>query len=99
MCKIYYANGFTYIGPPEDAPKFGVVAIMQKRTDGRYRVAHRADFYLYDNHWLELDIHGLVDYSINKPGHLVIAGRTVDPVKYDEIMQLATEDMKLAEVG
>lgn len=91
--KIYYDDGSTFTGLPEDAPKYGVVAILQERTDGRFRIAHKADFYLYNGHWLELDAHGLVDYSINVPGHIVLAGRTIDPVQYDHIMEQARKGM------
>ena len=94
--RIYYENGETFEGNPEDAPAFGVVDILQwdNRTEKR-RHTCGGDYYLYDKQtdsWLAVDIIGLIDHLAHDGWCLVRFGRTVPNDTYWRIFDRVAKD-------
>lgn len=93
--RIYYDDGRTFNhtnGPPENAPPWGVIDIIQwdLRTDKRYH--QTGDYYCFESdYWFACDLMGLIDYLARGKG-IVKFGRTIPTMKYNKIRQQASED-------
>lgn len=93
MYRVYYADGTTFDGDPEDAPGLGVVVIPQDDPDvGRMMMA-RWDYYCWhDGQWWGHDLVGMV-LCLAKPGwSRVLIGETVSQEKYATIYARALAD-------
>jgi hypothetical protein len=91
---IYYDDGSTYDGPPEDAPGLGVQVIVCQ-VDGQSKFVVGADFYCWhadDGQWWGADVFGLMDH-LQQPGwKRVLFGRTISNADHGRIMARAMED-------
>ena len=98
--KVWYDNGATYTGPPEQAPKRGVICIAQKDPDCGRTICRSDDFYIYSIFdgrpgWQGVDQFGLHDYLIEPGYKLVLFGRTIGNNEYKEILRKAIYDPDL----
>lgn len=96
MWRIYYDSGEVFSstdGEPEDAPSFGVIAIV---NIGKH-IQNRYDWYYWqaeENQWWGSDIHGLLDQLLhNKPIKAIKQGRNTEDTLYAEIISRATKDL------
>jgi hypothetical protein len=91
--KIYYSDGTTYTGVPENAPAFGVqVIVHQDKEHGKYLV-HNYDYYWYlNNRWEGGDIVGLIDYLAFHRPSIVCFGRIISNEEFQEIYSTALMD-------
>lgn len=95
MIIIFYADGSTYQDGPANAPKVGVIAIVQPNGDSPgHHVIQKGDFYLWreDWHggmWQAADRDGKETY-MRQPGWKVrLCGESVPNDVYEEITQRA----------
>lgn len=94
---IYYADGSTYEGEPQLAPKRGVIAILQKIPDDpNWHVLQEVDFYLWreDWHggiWQGADLMGKTLYELDPGWKLPLFGESVPGDLYDEIIEAALD--------
>jgi hypothetical protein len=70
--RVYYGDGSTFDGVPEDAPTWDVQAIVQPHIEsGRYIIC-LYDYYIYrEGRWFGVDNVGAIDYLL----HYVKLGR------------------------
>lgn len=102
MWRIYYADGSVYTdrdGPVEDAPAWGVVAIVEyNQVDGK-RMIVNADYYVWEDrgmgpHWWEANQLGLIDYLQRNGWKKVVFGRLIENDQYNEIRSQAYKEME-----
>lgn len=97
MYKIFYDDGSTYTGNPENAPVFGVLVIVEDDKDYGRRMVHHFDYYCWDNRgdsmqWFPSDFTGLIDY-LSSPGFKrVLIGRYVSDKLFTKIFTTALND-------
>ena len=94
--RIYYSDGSTFEGLPEDAPADGVIIIATyEETIGRC-LLHGWDWYLYrrSEGWYGADLHGVIDHFKNFPldFYALKQGRTVSTKKFREILKRANKE-------
>ena len=97
LFRIYYDDENIYDGPPEEAPRLGVQAIVQFTEHEGRSVYSGEDYYWWDDDgtWRGGDLFGLFDYLI-RPGYkLVLFGRLIHNAKYKEILDLAHKDSEI----
>lgn len=64
-CRIYYADGATYSGPPERAPRRNVIGIATEKPGGGVGLQYgdpRTYYVWHDGGWIGTDLPGLFDY-------------------------------------
>lgn len=91
--KIYYRDGSTYVGPPENAPILGVVLVVEfDRNHGR-RIVGKYDYYTwYKGHWFGGDRETMIAY-MNEPGwKKYLVGVMVHPEDWHEFWNIAEND-------
>lgn len=96
--RVYYDDGSTFDGPPEDTPTTGVIAIVQPDPDHGRMVLSRWDYYdFHDNgQWWGHDIFGLFD-CLTRPGwKRVLFGRTIETARFRQIVARAEADPDFA---
>lgn len=66
--KVYYRDGSTYVGPPENTPILSVVGIVEfDKNHGRRIVAH-GDYYTWmGGKWMSCGYDSMIAY-MNEPG-------------------------------
>ena len=91
--RIYYDGGNTYDGPPENAPFFGVLAIVQKDKNHGRRILSVYDYYVWTgSEWLGVDRIGLIDY-LQQPGwKRFLTGRMVEREYFYSVVAKANDD-------
>lgn len=90
--KIYYGDGSTYEGKPENAPTKDVQVIIAQEN-GEWYLAHKKDYYWWENDtWYEGDIFGLWDYMTRPGWKKVLFGRTLKTDRYDQILKRAIKE-------
>jgi len=96
--RIYYADGSTFEGKPENAPGLGVIVIVQKHKDtqiGSY-LQHQSDYYVWaEGYWWGCDLFRLWQYwFVQKYPHpkVSLAGETIKNELYDQIIRSAKDD-------
>lgn len=99
--KIYYVDGSTFSnqdGSPEDAPGWGVVAVIQEDDVTGVQVHHQHDFYCFAfefGGWYALDYFGFAQYA-SRPGLKIVKLGDVMPThKYRELMASLHDDPDL----
>ena len=99
--KIYYVDGSTFSnedGSPEDAPGWGVAAVVQEDDLVGAMVHHQRDFYGFAEEfggWHEMDYCGLAQY-IARPGKKIIKMGDLMPThKYQELIASLHNDPDL----
>lgn len=95
--RVYYDDGSTFDssqGGPEDAPGWGVIAIVQPDPRTNRTVLSRWDHYCWHSSdgWYGHDLIGLMD-CLAMPGWSAVAhGRTVPPDLWQQINERASND-------
>ncbi len=75
--RISYVDGSTFSnddGAPEDAPGFGVAAVVQEDATVGVQIHHQRDFYVFDEQyggWYGLDVFGFAQY-LGRPGFKIV---------------------------
>jgi hypothetical protein len=95
--KVYYDDGTTFDsdqGPPEAAPRFGIMAIKQGPKHGS---VFSRDFFIYRTDygcWIEVDHDGLIDHLLHGIEHItaVCLGRMVPTATWKAAMKRMAED-------
>lgn len=97
--RIYYSDESTFdssMGSPEDAPSFGVIAVVYPDPDCGRGIVHRFDWYYYhpvDKTWWGVDVTGLHDALLhNLPLRAVKHGRLAPNAVYNRVLQAALHD-------
>ena len=97
--RIYYDDGSTFTGKPEDAPRVGVVAIAQHNGQHGPLVIHGFDYYWHQpvddpaGEWQGGEIFGLWDYMTRVEGRpLVLFGRWMPTDAFQAIFERAKRD-------
>ena len=70
MIRIYYKDGSTYDGAPENAPVFDVLIIQENDKNHGRRVLTNGDYFCYDvqeGRWWAYDFPGMIQY-LKDPG-------------------------------
>lgn len=94
--RVYYDDGATFVGAPEDAPTHGVISIVMPDPDVGRLVLTKFDYYCWwpdrDQPWDGHDIVGLIDY-LGLPGlKRVLFGRSVPNEVYNRVYEAAAGD-------
>ncbi|MCR4307920.1 MAG: hypothetical protein NUV80_05130, partial [Candidatus Berkelbacteria bacterium] len=91
MTTLYYADGTTYQGKPEDSPKWGLVAIG--RPDDVLGVGVLAGDYFafHDDRWWNHDLIGLIDTLVNSQVSVLRVGRYVGEEQFRELVRTIPE--------
>ena len=99
--KIYYTDGTTFSnkdGNPEDAPGWGVAAVVQEDSVVGAQVYHQKDFYCFDKKfkgWCALDSFGFAQY-VSEPGKKIVKlGDNMPTHKYKELINSLRKDKDL----
>lgn len=93
--RIYYDNGNTFSnegGNPEQAPKRGVLIIVQRDAETGRSFWKEYDFYWWLESWVGGDLAGLLDYLSNCDKAIVLQGRTVSDKIYRDAVRRAIND-------
>ena len=94
--RIYYADGSTFDGRPEDAPKWGVQVIVQNRKTVGRELLRYFDYFLYvDGCWVGVIGHdSLLDQVVHRLPDIraLTVGRMINPVDFDRIYKRANTD-------
>lgn len=93
MWRVYYSDGSTYNGDPENAPGVGIVVIVQDDPDVGRMLMCKWDYYCWhDGQWWGHDLIGTVD-CLAQPGfNRVLVGRTVSQDLWKKIHAAAAND-------
>ena len=91
MWRIYYDNGefSSEDGSPRDAPRTGVVAIIQSDEWVGYQIVHAQDYYYYEpgiGGWFCSDLIGAHDHLVRCREPLVLFGRMIDAKEYRALL-------------
>jgi hypothetical protein len=97
---IWYDDGRSFSsddGPPENAPRWGVICIAAYSGDHGRMIWHATDYYGWIGEWISFDAAGLLDYLGNRPGKekVVLMGRHVPPDVFHRVYALANTDPRL----
>jgi len=90
--KVYYRDGSTYVGQPENAPVLGVALVVQfSKEHGREKV--RGEYYTwYKDRWLGCGYDSMISY-MNEPGwKKYLVGVMLPQDDWDEINRIAEND-------
>jgi len=98
--KIYYADGSSYYGEPELAPKRGVQAILIKDELVGRRIESSRDYYVYwpeRGGWRSVDHFAFYEYlfEANPPTKIVLFGSVMDDGEYRALWDIISNDPDL----
>lgn len=82
-------------GPPENAPKIDVQAIIVRDTLIGRRIEARSDYYIWvpsRGGWRGVDTFGLFDYLATPGSKIVLFGRVLSDPDWRSLWTLATQD-------
>ena len=97
---VYYEDGKSFSsdwGNPEDAPRRGVLVVVNEDKEVGRVIYHAGDFYVWNHdEWLPVDHYGFMDYLL-EPGSykVVLFGRMTTREKMHEAYKQAFEDTRL----
>ena len=91
--KVYYRDGSTYTGPPENAPILGVALIVQaSKENGREIVAHGDYYCWYKGRFQGCGYDSMIAY-MNEPGFKkYLIGVQMLSEDWNEINRIAESD-------
>lgn len=98
---VWYDGGASFSnidGPPENAPRWGVLCVAAYSGFHGRMIWHGTDYYAWKaNEWISFDTTGLFDYLANHPGRekIVLMGRHVRPDEFHRVYQMAADDPRL----
>lgn len=93
--RVYYDNGATFTGPPQETPALGVIAVVQPDPDHGRMLLARWDYYCWHpdpGQWWGHDLFGLWDYLIQPGWRRVLFGRNVTQEVFHQILRRAEAD-------
>ena len=97
--KVYYSDGSTFTGRPEDAPKQGVQVILVKNERVGRRVLKFCDYYVYSptlQRWLDCaDAASVIVRALKEPSVTVLAGEYLNEEDFEKILIAAHNDVDL----
>ena len=99
MFRIYYDDGNVFTGEPQDAPKDGVICILQADP---YHMVSNAPYYIYvKGYWLPAYENDIVDYLKHKPGAIecLVQGRIVSKKDFTYVYKQAQSDRQKENLG
>ncbi len=98
--RIYYADESTFSnedGPPEMAPKTGVLAVCYFNIDNKREIGASKDFYWYDETpiykdiktgtWMAGDVSGYYQYMFRSGKKIVLFGAIVHDVIWRKMLE------------
>jgi hypothetical protein len=94
---IYYADGTTFSnenGTVRDAPRIGVVAIVQTNEDVGWEIVHAFTYYYFEESvggWRCSDQFGMYDHLIRCRDPLILFGRFTDDKTYNSLLKKIRE--------
>ncbi len=94
--KIFYADGSVFDsseGEPADAPKRGIICIVQNDDLVGREIKHGSNWYYWvenERQWWGSDRDGLLDWAMNNLP--IKQGRNVSRRRFGEIMDMADKD-------
>lgn len=92
--KVYYRDGSTYVGPPENTPILDVVLIQEFDSSHGRRLITGGDFYMWENGaWTPGDEWTMISY-MNRPGFKkrFLIGVMVHSEEWNYFLKVAKED-------
>lgn len=91
--KVYYRDGSTYVGPPENAPALGVALILAYDQNNGRCVIPPGDYYMWEGKgWLSGDSDTRLAY-INEPGwKKYLVGAMMFFEDWNELNKIANQD-------
>lgn len=97
---VYYDDGKKYTNQelsPEEAPPWGIQAIVQKDSPDSDTIVITAgdDFYYYDyrdERWYGVELTGLIDFLVHDGW--VKLGRFIPITRYNQIMEEAIDEVR-----
>jgi len=96
--RIYYSDSSSFgseEGEPNQAPRRGVLVIVQRDTEAGRSLWKECDFYWWlsrQRAWVGGDLAGLLDYLAECAGAVVLQGRTVPDRLYRDVVRRAGSD-------
>jgi len=91
--RIYYKNGETYSGPPEDAPIFDVLVIVERDKNHGRRLISDKDFYIWiDDRWRAVDYFGMIQYLKDPGWKRILLGVMADDQVWNATVKAAMQD-------
>ena len=96
--KIFYADGSTYYGEPELAPKRGVQAIIVKDELVGRRIESTTDQYIYSPErggWRGVDQYALYEYLTESGFKIVLFGSVMIDSEYRDMWDKISKDTDL----
>lgn len=97
--RIYYDDGSTFAGAPEEAPGRGVIVIVQADAELGRILLCRWDFYCWhpdSGQWWGHDVFGLWDCLADPGWRRVVFGRTITTERFRELLDAADRDPRFA---
>jgi len=98
MWRIYYDDGKTFSsdeGTPFDAPRTGVIVIVQTNKQVGWELVHAYDYFYYEEKvggWRASDQFGMYDHMIRCKTPLVLFGRMLDDATYYSMLNRIREE-------
>ena len=78
---------------PDQVSRRGVQCIVQPHPGAGSEILRLADYYWWENdRWWRGDMFGLYDYLCREHWSAVCFGRTIDPLRHEEIYRQAKSD-------
>jgi hypothetical protein len=96
--KIYYDNWTAFSsteGTPWDAPRVGIIVIVQKNDRSGWEMVNGDDYYYYEPRvggWRNTTQFGMYDHLIRCKTPLVLFGRMVNDETYSKMRTIIAEE-------
>lgn len=90
--RVYYEREQVFTdrdGHPWDAPRVGVLCVVQEHN-GSYETVHGRDHYYYESGrggWVTSDIFGAIDHLMRAPRQCLLFGRQVTDEEYRGVLR------------
>jgi hypothetical protein len=92
--RIYYGDGSTYDGSPENAPALNVQAVAWEHPEHGRQLMYGKDYYWWlDDEWYLGDLFGMWDYLAHTDGWVkVLFGRSIPVADFKALIERATTE-------
>jgi hypothetical protein len=93
--KVYYENGETFIGRPEDAPYLGVALIVELDENHNKRIVSGGDYYIWNPErmcWISGDVRSMEYYKEVRGWKTHICGVMMHQEDYNNMWRKADKD-------
>lgn len=94
--RVFYYDGSSFLGYPEDVPSWGVIAIVQETKDGRRHILSDHPYYMFTdeaNSWMAAKENDVIESLANRCGEIraFCVGRLVSRDQFNRVYQWAKE--------